>query len=478
MAQFSHLLVPFYGPASSGPATWGQQQIWREIRRMASNPAFGNQTQGMAIPAGLMADQVADEIGALVSRYESLRTVFYEDDAGLLVQEVVAGGQLQVQVIQAAGQEPDLLEISLRAEESLLTTPFDHGADLPFRAVIGVVDGMARQLLLGQSHLAVDFLSGRLLVRELTALLAARAAGDPRPDAPPALQPVQQAAVEHSDRGGQLLSRSLRHWSAELRSGPSSMFPGPPAAPAVPRYWRGAIRSRAVPPAAELLAARYKVSTSVILLAAMSALLSRSVGQQRCLTRIVAGNRIAAGLRDAVGTLSQEVPATIDVSGASFESVVRSTWSSMMRALRQAQYPPAEAETLLAALSQELGTDIELSVCFNDLWSPAREPGPGLAAEKTRLELAAQHTTFGWEDRIEQAGVAFFLEVTGVPGAPGLARLSLLADTSLVPAADVEPFLRAMEGLLIRLTAGEVDLTRLAPVIRAAGRAAAAGGRP
>jgi hypothetical protein len=463
MAEFSHHMIPFTGRGTIAQLTWAQSQMWREIQLMSSNPAFGNQTQGVAVPDGVTIDDVIEQLGVLTSRYESLRTVFYEDDHGLLVQEVVPAGELAVQLVLASGQEPDLPGIVLQQEQALLRSPFDHGADLPFRAVIGVLAGIPRLVLLSQSHLAVDFLSGRILVRELAALLGARVAGHPVPAAPPARQPADQAEFECSEQGRRLASRSLRHWRAELALASASMFPGPPARPAVPRYWRGAIRSRAVPPAVALLAARHKVSTSVILLAAMSLLLGRAAGRERCLTRIVAGNRITRELHQAVGNFTQEVPAAIDVSGGSFEAAVRSTWSAMMRAFRHAQYPPDQADTLIASLARERGADIDLSVCFNDLWSPVHGQAPAVTTDTDKIGHAASDTVYAWEDRIERAGVSFFLEVTDVPGDPDLARLSLLADTGRVPRPAIESFLFAMEELLIRLARGEtgsgIDVT-------------------
>lgn len=466
MAESTCRQVRFRGQARMSGFSWAQRQIWREIELMSPNPAFGNQTQGVPVPAGVTVDDVTEQLGVLLTRHETLRTVFRADGAGDGVQEVLSRGELNVRLVSASQQDQDLLALVARQEQALLGEPFDHGAELPFRAVVGVLDGAPRLILLSQSHLAMDFLGGRILANELTALLTARAQGLPAPPAPSARQPVDQAEFERSARGLQLADRSLRYWRAELLRGPDSMFPLS-VEPATPRYWRGAIRSRAVPSAVALLAARYKVSTSVILFAAMSALLGRSAGRDRCLARIVAGNRISAELRHAVGNFTQEVPAAIDLSGGTFKSAVSSTWSAMLRAFRNAQYPPEQADGLVAELARERGAGIDLSLCFNDLWSPVHGHDPAAITLPEKIERTADDTSFIWEDHVVRAGVSLFLEVTGTPDElsdPGAARLSLLADTSHVPPAAIISFLSGLERLLVRLAKEEIDLRRIEPV--------------
>lgn len=457
--EFAHRTVRFCGRGTTGPFTWAQHQIWREIQLMSANPAFGNQTQGVEVPAGVTVDDVVGQLGVLVSRYEALRTLCYLDDDGLGVQEVIAEDELRVDLVIASEHDDALMAVAADQETRLLTTPFDHGADLPFRAVVGVVDGVPRLVLIAASHLAADYLSGRILVRELLALLTASAAGEPPPAAPAARQPIEQAEYERTGRGDRLLTRALRHWRTELLQAPESMFPGPTAAAADPRYWRGAIRSRAVPLALDLLADRYKVSTSVVLLATTSALLGRSSGLPRCTLRIVVGNRVAPALRDAVGSLTQEVPATIDLSGKSVEDVVRSTWSGTLRAFRNGQFQPEAAAELLDSLGRERGAAIDLSVCFNDLWSPGHRPGPSRSPEE--IDVVSDDTVFAWEDRIARAGVSFFLEATDVIGDPDLIRLSLLTDTTRIPPSRTESFLLTLERLLITLSEREVGLHEL-----------------
>jgi hypothetical protein len=144
-----------------------------------------------------------------------------------------------------------------------------------------------------------------------------------------------------------------------------------------PRYWRGGLTSRAIPPALHTLAERYRTTTSVVLLATTAAMLGSLNGLSTCAIQLVVGNRFTPQLRYAIGNLTQEVLATVDLRGESFEDVVRTTWSAAMGAYRHGQFDPARAAELVREASRERGVEIDLSCYFNDLWASTQNPTKG-----------------------------------------------------------------------------------------------------
>ncbi|MBO2447188.1 hypothetical protein J4573_08840 [Actinomadura barringtoniae] len=431
--------VPFAGSRSGTfPCTWGQLDMWREIQR-EGDPAHGNVVGGGYLPPGHSPERVMDVLRALVERHDTLRTRFRPSDDGRLVQHVAGTGVLPIEV-HDLGDDPEALVGRWAAD--FQSTPYDLAADLPFQVRIGTAGPDARLLMFGTPHLTVDMLGSRVLFDELLHGLD----GMP-PPGPPGLQPAEVAELERSTTGRRTLRRALDHWRAVLDDAPPAGFTGPEHAPESTRYWQGGIVSRAVPRAVETLAARYGVSTSHVLLGAMAALVGRRTGAQRCLVRMVVGNRGRPELRNAVGSLSQEVVASVDLVADRFEDLVRAARVSALRAMRHGRYDPDLAAAIVA------GAGAELDVYFNDMWSATRggRGAPGGAAPATGTE----ETVFAWEERLERASVAFFFEVHDVINDPAAVRLSLLTDTAHVPASELRELLFAVERTLVALVADD-----------------------
>jgi non-ribosomal peptide synthetase component F len=201
--------------------------------------------------------------------------------------------------------------------------------------------------------------------------------------------------------------------------------------------------ARGGPRALDRLAARYQVGTSHVLLAAVATLIGRYTGRQRCLVRLVVGNRGRPDLRNAVGTLSQEVAAVVDLSAGRFDEMVRAAWSSSLHAMRHGQYDPDLAAGIVAA------SGVELDVYFNDMWTATRN-GRGARGYDGAAE-GGDGTTFEWGQELDRASVAFFFEALEVVDDPEAVSLSLLTDTVRVPPPTIRVFLFAVEELLTTL---------------------------
>ncbi|MEV6121584.1 condensation domain-containing protein [Streptomyces sp. NPDC052077] len=446
-------LIAFRGDrAATGPATWGQRHIWRDIVAMLPDTAFFNVAQVTFVPPGVGLPGVLEQLAELVARHESLRTLAVPGTDGALGQRVLAEGSFEADVLELTGAEhgAELRVHFTEAARRLESRGFDNTADVPFRALVGVLDGAPQAVVLCLSHFAADLTGVRLLIAELDALLAALAAGTAPPPRYPAREPLEQAEFENSPAGLRMEEKALRHWSTQLDRAPADNFPRPPGDPEEPRFWRGELVSRAVPEALRAAAARHRSTVPNVLLAATATLLARGEGLDACGLRLVTANRFRPELHHSVGNLAQEVFVAVDVSGDSFADALRSVWSATLGAHRNGQFRPERAR----ALTEEAGVAVDCLV--NDLWSTTRDDDDRPVLGAAALAEAARESEFRWADRLEQDEVAFFLETFDVFGDPGLIRVTLLGDTSRMPPARIEGFLRGLERVLLALATGEV----------------------
>ncbi|MBP2702784.1 hypothetical protein JOL79_03075 [Microbispora sp. RL4-1S] len=453
MTGLSWHKVHFSGGRSvSGLATWGQRQVWRDMSRMPSGSAYNN-THPVLVPEGVTLDDVLDLVAELTARHEALRTLFEDDGTGGPVQRVQAEGE----VMAGVWEDPagSLVDAARELDRQLEETVFDHAAETPFRVAVIAPGGTPRVIMLCVTHLAADLLSTRLVAAELDAMLRARAAGAPPPPPAPASEPVDVAAVERSPRGQRMERSALAYLREQFTAFPAANLGWPAGPPQPERYWRGGLRSAAAASALRTLAARFRVGSSTVALAATAALLGHLAGRRECGFLLIAGNRVSADLRAAVGTLTQDVPALVDVSGPSFSDVVRAAWSSSMRAYRHGRFDPERAWEVIGEVGAARGAEPELRCFFNDMRVAADAPGAPESGDESEFE---------WESAVSDDDVTFFLEIGDVFGRPGVMRLTLLADTAFLPPPVIEGFLRGLERLLVELVSGDLPLAELSRV--------------
>ncbi|UQA37490.1 MULTISPECIES: condensation domain-containing protein [unclassified Streptomyces] len=378
-------LIAFRGDrAATGPATWGQQHIWRDIVAMLPDTAFFNIDQVTFVPAGIDLPVVLEQLAELMSRHESLRTLAVPRPDGSLAQRVLGEGTFEVDVLELTGAEhgAELREHFAGAARRLEARGFDNTAEVPFPALVGVLDGAPQAVILCLSHLAADLAGVRLLAGELDALLAAGAGGGEPPPRRSAREPLEQAEFENSPDGLRMEEKALRHWSTQLDRAPADNFPRPPGDPAEPRFWRGELVSRAAPEALRAAADRHRSTVPHVLLAATATLLARSEDLEACGLKLVTANRFRPELHHAVGNVAQEVFVAVDVSGDSFADVLRSVWTATLGAHRNGQFRPERAR----ALAEEL---IRITLLGDtSRMEPARIEGFLRGLERVLLALA------------------------------------------------------------------------------------------
>ncbi|WP_037909322.1 condensation domain-containing protein [Actinacidiphila yeochonensis] len=224
------------------------------------------------------------------------------------------------------------------------------------------------------------------------------------------------------------------------------------------RYWRGELRSRAVPLAAELLAKRYRMTSSAVLLAATSIVLSRRTGNPRFGIGLMTSNRLNPELERAVGNVTQIAYTPVSLDGPSFEQVVRSALSGALRAYRHGRFNVQRRDGLMAEIGHQRGMKLKLSTYFNDVRGPAKPR----AAEVTAQEVldAQADSAFSWVARLPRENLQLLLSV-GDDGTDGTC-LSMLFDTAFLAPQEAQAVLEGIETVLVTAATSSVDLPTLA----------------
>jgi acyl transferase domain-containing protein len=161
------------------PLSFGQQEHWFGHKIMPGSSAFNI---GFTVKAAPCIEWPAFEnaVRKLTIRHPALRTVFFEDQAGIPMQRVLADARPELKLIHATCWPDAKIEETIFGE---FQRPFDLARPLFCILVLRCVDGDV--LLFKLDHIITDHWSTRLLLDDLRKLYAAELEGDD-----PQLNPV------------------------------------------------------------------------------------------------------------------------------------------------------------------------------------------------------------------------------------------------------------------------------------------------
>lgn len=459
-----HLIpVRFSGTRSgSGPVTLGQRNV---LRWAEDQTIFGAvQCQAVNVAPGRSLTDVTGAIGRLIGRHESLRTLFAAGPSGNWVQRVEASGELLVEVHEA-GRRPDAEALITQR----LNAPFALDKEWPIRAAIITTGGAPAKVLLVLTHTAADFASLGIIARDFRRLMSG---GASRAPAPPALHPLDQAELELSPMARSRAEAAVRYWEATLRDTPQCMLavPGHPSPDTGSRM--ATLRSRAAALALAAIADRTHASQSVVILAAVAALLGLRTVNDRCQITALCANRFARASRDYVGTIAQDALIAADLTAETFDGIVQATRTATLTAYYHGQYDVDSLWQMIGRVNDDRGTEFHRDCVLNDLTGAAVQVQPGQAGrlpEPGDARAALRDTRLVWADT-EPRPLLFYFEVFGLTRHE--VSLSVWADQSRLPAAEVEDFLFGIERLLVAAERRDVPapdiggLAGLSPVRR------------
>ncbi|NUS08509.1 MAG: hypothetical protein HOV97_38790 [Nonomuraea sp.] len=416
---------------------WGQRDVWGAIHAVGPGSAhYFNVPRLIAVPrAGgpRRPAAVAAALAEVVARHDALRSLVRLGADGPY-QEVTATGTLSIELAEATRDDTDGDAATTAADlvARLAGRSFGDG-EQPLRAGF-VLDGDAvTHVAFVISHAVADWRAADVVQRDLRlSLLRGRIT---RPPPPQLLDLVREekACPARSER-------SIAQWEALLRTVPSAMFPAESWDGATPRFARVVLSSPRLDRAARALARRTGVSTSTVLLVAVTMLLRELTGYERCAITPIVHNRFDDRTRDLVTSLDQLGLFTLGRCGTLPETLV-TAYPAVLASYRRARYDSPALHAMVGRVSAERGVPMFPSCCFNDL-RPGEDPGTADGPDgESRLD---------WLPGVDRRSCAFCMDLMRWNGTLGVA---LSADTTRLPKAE-------MTALLLRLESFVTDSAR------------------
>lgn len=392
------ILVPFAGDGSGvGELTWGQLAIWRSMWATGMSLSLGGV---QPLPPGVTVDDAVAALVFMMERHQSLRTRLELGPDGSARQSVSASGEVPLEVVDVPDDADPAAAAAIAAAvcDRYLGQNFDYCHEWPIRTAVVRHRGQATHSVAAYSHLAVD---AHGLYALMADLLTAGPLAAPNGPPPPvtALQPLEQAQRQRTPAARQQSNASLRYWESILRSIEPRRFTES-TDKREPRYWELRYTSPAAHLAALSIAARNRVGTGPVLLAAFAIALARVTGINPVVVQTAISNRFRPGLADSVSPLTQSSLCVLDVADCTFDEVATQAGRASLRAARHAYYDPVACDELIAQVSRERGIPIDVDCHFNDRRRPAEQmrvrsapdaaTGPGTAGPSATGPAAAR----------------------------------------------------------------------------------------
>jgi hypothetical protein len=453
--------VEFSGErAGEGPLTLGQLNVYTWV---SENPddVFARLCVELPVPAVVSAGDVAEAAGVLIARHESLRTTYVPGEQPR--QRVAAAGVQLLEVFSLGeGQwgprdRPAVAEALVRwLRESPDPEP------RPARVAVAVAPDVSHRVIAcaaSFSHLAVDHGSIEVLKREFASLLgnpARRRAGQP------GHQPLDQAELEATPaarrRAGAALDY-LRELSGRI---PRCLYAVPGTRPSGESL-AVELSSVAAAMAVRRVAARTRTSRSSVVLAAICAVIARRASYPELVFPLVSSNRFGRHLVNYVGSLAQSPIATVEIGGRSFDELAGHTWVRAAEASRHGRYDTATQAAMDKLTEHERGLRMSYGPVFNSLipesWSGLTA---GVGFQPEEIDVALTRTGLRWRPMpVSTLPIRFTLSQVD-----GCLRLDVWSgDAGLVPRAELESVLLAVERLLVAAAHGDVPGARIPEII-------------
>jgi non-ribosomal peptide synthetase component F/acyl carrier protein len=299
------------------PLSFAQQRLWFLDQLEPESPAY-------LVPSVLKVEGQLDvsalerSVQELVSRHESLRTVFVERE-GQPVQVIKPTAQVRVPVIDLQSLLPEQRAVQtqqLANQEGQRPCNLAQGPLL--RLYLLRLEPEAHVMLLTLHHIITDGWSNEVLVRELTTLYRAFRAGQPSPLLPLPLQYADYALWQRSWLQGEMLQQQIAYWKKQLwRVSPLELPTDVPRTAVQGR--RGAQHTFTLPDALFArccaMSQQEEVTLFMTLLAAFQVLLARYSGQEDIVVGTDVANRTHLETEGLIGFFVNQLVVRSHVSG-------------------------------------------------------------------------------------------------------------------------------------------------------------------
>ncbi|HEV2147673.1 MAG TPA: amino acid adenylation domain-containing protein, partial [Longimicrobiaceae bacterium] len=367
------------------PLSFAQQRLWFIDQLHPGSSAY-NVAFPLRLHGRLDVAAMRRALTALADRHEVLRTVFGTVD-GAPVQVVRPPAEVAFPVMDLRGPAEEAREREARrlvAEES--ARGFDLASGPLMRAGAVRVAEEEWVLLFTLHHIVSDGWSMEVLVREVSALYAAFAAGEEPslPELP--VQYADYAVWQRAWLSGDVLQEHLAFWRESLAGAPPLLeLPTDRPRPAVAGYAAGAsgfeLGAEATA-ALRALARREGATLFMTLLAAWQLLLSRYAGQEDVVVGTPVAGRDRLETEGLIGFFVNTLVLRTDLSGAgSFRELLHRVRETTLGAYQHQELP-------FEKLVEELGTGRSLAhtPLFQVMFTHRADTGEELRLGGARVE--------------------------------------------------------------------------------------------
>jgi amino acid adenylation domain-containing protein len=264
------------------PLSFAQQRLWF-LEQLEPGSAAYNIPDAYRLHGPLDVAVFERCVNEIIRRHESLRTTF-QTVGGKPVQVIAPELKLPIPVIslESPGAAVAEAEVKRLAHEAA-SQPFDIARGPLMRVKLLRLGAEDHIVLLTTHHIVSDGWSSNILLREITILYQAFAAGQPSPLAEPQLQYADYAHWQREWLQGETLAAQLDYWKQELADSPPLLeLPTDRPRPAVQTFNGSYCKFELPGHLADRLNAlcqRAGVTPFMTLLAAFQLLLHRYTGQ-------------------------------------------------------------------------------------------------------------------------------------------------------------------------------------------------------
>ncbi|MFY9559984.1 MAG: amino acid adenylation domain-containing protein [Terriglobales bacterium] len=328
---------------SKGPCalSFAQERLWFLDQFDPGSPVY-NISRALHIEGPLDRSALQKALDGIVSRHESLRTVFRSVD-GTPVQEVIPDRRLNLQVVtlNANQASEEKVRLMLRGE---VRRPFDLLGDLPLRATLFRCREEEHWLLLVLHHIASDGWSMGVLLRELSELYKGNCNGESADLPKLPIQYADFAIWQREWLRGEALEKQAFFWKERLSGAPALLelptdYPRPNQQTLSGA--REAVRfSSALTDSLRIFSRREGATLFMTLLAALQALLQRITGQTDISVGTAIANRTRVELEPMIGFFVNTLVLRNDLSGKpSFRKLLRQVREVALKAYAHPDLP-------------------------------------------------------------------------------------------------------------------------------------------
>src|SRR6266487_1919710 len=425
--------VEFTGErAGEGPLTLGQLDVYNWLSQTPDH-VYGRLCVELPVPEVVSVDDVAEAAAVLIALHESLRTTYVPGEQPR--QRVAAAGVQLLEVCslgEGQWRPRDRPAVAKALVHWLRESP-DPGRR-PVRMAVAIAPDAGDRVIAcaaAFTHLAVDNGAIGILKRDFAGLL-----GNParRQVGRPGHQPLDQAELEATPAERHRADAALDYLREQSWRIPRCLY-ALPGARTSGESLVVELSSVAAAMAVRRVAARTRTSRPSIVLAAICAVVARRANYPELVFPVSSSNRFERHLVNYVGSLAHGTIATVEIGGRSFDELVGHTWMRVVEASRHGRYDAVKRDAMGELIEHERGLRFNYDTLFNSL---VPESWSGLTA-----------------------GVGFRLEQID-----GCLRLDVWSgDAGLVPRAELESVLLAVERLLVAAAHDDVAGGRMPELI-------------